>query len=1165
MSPPQDYGRVPGGPHPHYITGIESRQQSYRHSNPHAHDIHHPPLQADHIAGHGQVNAPGVRQPEFSLPRPLSNSITPEQNGILRSINQGYNPHSQSSGLVSPKQDNLGSYEPPNKRVKTEEHGGSLGASSDQDTEDEEDMYSEGRGGSGEPDGKKRKYSGMAPNRPTMPRKRSSTRPLHGGLGEDGLPTFVDGVRVNKEWGLTKAGKARQRLPQACIACRKKKIKCIISKGQINCEKCKQQGMTCEFKASTSSRSKGNSAAPETDDGHSRMDGSYTDGTPSRDLRDDPLMQDPGDLKNERDNDASEMEYEMHARKSSSYMQDDNSGMNIEPADSQPNPMFVTDGMSVMAPTTHSQIMEHTRQVHVREMAAQWQSQSTGRRHHSVGVASTPSNHVSSPSSPGSADILPYGTPKRRYYSSTQSRTATSSAGTPVISSVSAPLSEELQTQLPSEEILRHLVSLYFSHVYSQHYPFLHKATFMKDLTSHRPVLLFSLCAITARFSEKYRHMEDHFTVQARQLILEHFDDQKLEVVQALLLMGLHDFGSNNGHKAWMFAGMAVRLGAAMNLNMESKDKSKTPLEIEVQRRTYWSYYLMDRLNSYGTSRPFLTQDHDCHIQLPCDQSSFENQRIVYTEHLQGENPHHPEVGNENMGAFAYLVRITSIWGDVLKYIHLSNQASTGKAHELEPDQEFLKFVDRLKGWESSLPAGLRYSNDNLKGQIRAGTVGAFVMMHVMYHTSAAYVYRYVTIGARPGDPKELITNDPPTNSKDYIISSIRKIFVHADSVMQIMTHVWQRKKEAEKSGTEPVTVVAPFIGQAVLDACMVGVIRATITPSGGKGAEALKNRVITGLSWLRELKKYWKPMGSMYDKLKKAIKNWERKSGKTTIPESSSGAGSASVSPKQIIPQDHGIMLSPDTANHMRVMTGGLLSYQSESPIEYSFEQGNENYIGFSDLVYDVPFVYYVDALSGQGAVNSINQYAWDEGLFPNIFPDLLTPTTLGGPSIMGGIGNEQQLTAMNGSLLTQSPVSHTSSSTHQQYRSSNHRSTETGSQHSPAASQSSMSPSSESESDDDDDDDDNEVENQNPEAEKNFGSQYFAARANRMEILHCLNLDDEEVRKAAEQPEEDIIGGDGGDSGDKVAGVIVGKYSKHPPGGADAAMSDVDGAIVS
>jgi len=47
-----------------------------------------------------------------------------------------------------------------------------------------------------------------------------------------GCPQKSRITEINPEWGLTKAGKTRQRLPLACQVCRKKKV--ILSQGRVN-------------------------------------------------------------------------------------------------------------------------------------------------------------------------------------------------------------------------------------------------------------------------------------------------------------------------------------------------------------------------------------------------------------------------------------------------------------------------------------------------------------------------------------------------------------------------------------------------------------------------------------------------------------------------------------------------------------------------------------------------------------------------------------------------------------------------------------------------------------------------------------------------------------------------------------------------------------------
>lgn len=62
---------------------------------------------------------------------------------------------------------------------------------------------------------------------------------------EDGshCRAIIDGERVNPSWGITKAGKPRKRLAQACNTCREKKIKC--EPGDPKCTQCAKSQRPC--------------------------------------------------------------------------------------------------------------------------------------------------------------------------------------------------------------------------------------------------------------------------------------------------------------------------------------------------------------------------------------------------------------------------------------------------------------------------------------------------------------------------------------------------------------------------------------------------------------------------------------------------------------------------------------------------------------------------------------------------------------------------------------------------------------------------------------------------------------------------------------------------------------------------------------------------------
>ncbi|RDW93068.1 Zn(II)2Cys6 transcription factor [Aspergillus mulundensis] len=60
-------------------------------------------------------------------------------------------------------------------------------------------------------------------------------------------PKIVDGMPVNANWGITKAGKPRKRLAQACLTCREKKIKCHPNLPK--CDQCQKSGRECRFES----------------------------------------------------------------------------------------------------------------------------------------------------------------------------------------------------------------------------------------------------------------------------------------------------------------------------------------------------------------------------------------------------------------------------------------------------------------------------------------------------------------------------------------------------------------------------------------------------------------------------------------------------------------------------------------------------------------------------------------------------------------------------------------------------------------------------------------------------------------------------------------------------------------------------------------------------
>jgi hypothetical protein len=100
-----------------------------------------------------------------------------------------------------------------------------------------------GPGGSCALNGDSRLQPTHSPHDDKVHGKAHSTTPVK----QSNRPKTATGIPSNSPWGLTKAGKARKRLEQACVSCRKKKTKCEPMSSSSKCSPCEKSGSECYF------------------------------------------------------------------------------------------------------------------------------------------------------------------------------------------------------------------------------------------------------------------------------------------------------------------------------------------------------------------------------------------------------------------------------------------------------------------------------------------------------------------------------------------------------------------------------------------------------------------------------------------------------------------------------------------------------------------------------------------------------------------------------------------------------------------------------------------------------------------------------------------------------------------------------------------------------
>jgi hypothetical protein len=414
---------------------------------------------------------------------------------------------------------------------------------------------------------------------------------------------------------------------------------------------------------------------------------------------------------------------------------------------------------------------------------------------------------------------------------------------------------------LPSKEIQEHLAEVYFDFVYGQSYPLLHKPSFMRKLAQGKvpPVLVLAMCAISARFSthpqlrtEPCFLRGDTWGERAREIALKRYDAPNITILIVYLLLGLHEFGTCQGGRSWMFGGMAQRMAYALQLHKENEydplvsEAERKPLSAtdrEIRRRTMWSCFLMDRFNSSGTDRPLFVHEQYIEVQLPVKEHLYLHEIHAPTENLEGNvpNPVPPDSGQlanprDNMGVSAYTIRLVCIWGKLIKYMNLG-----GKEREADPmwaSQSTYNMIKKeAKEFKESLPEMLVYTPENLKSHAIGKTANSFLYLHILWQQIMLFMHRFAlpsTAGSRP--PKDM--------PHDFLTESARSALDAANQISILINESMDHN------------VVAPFAGYSAFFSSTVHVHG--VFSKNPKLEAQSKKYLAYNVKYLTKMKKYW-------------------------------------------------------------------------------------------------------------------------------------------------------------------------------------------------------------------------------------------------------------------------------------------------------------------
>ncbi|KAJ5735848.1 uncharacterized protein N7483_000973 [Penicillium malachiteum] len=522
------------------------------------------------------------------------------------------------------------------------------------------------------------------------------------------VPKLIDGVPVNANWGVTKAGKPRKRLAQACLTCREKKIKCHPNLPK--CDQCQKSGRECRFES-----------APRGT--RSSLRGSHSTGPLSNyDMREglSPGPHVPSDT--------SPSLYNMPQASASATSLPGTSG-HSPGSEEQPT-------TSAIADNRFDSMLDTDRAYGSSHMYRDPRSASSGED------TATRLADLENP---------------RPEYSDIFGEIGETSADDPLAGSWS------LDPYEYDAEVTTHYLESYLTYVNDGLYhifPHTRFALWVKSChtkSAEDRMLLYAMMALGAIFSDRPDKIGalKRYSRVARFAILKSQHTLTLQLAQSHLIMSLLYYATGSLVGFWDSIGAAGRAVSGLRYNVESGgvivdqnqacDYGLHPQAlIECRRRTYWVAFILDRVSSFFSASSTFIPPESALIRLPCREEIYEAQQYATAPYFQ------PFL-NQNSGAdddrsslssMAFLIQIMALWGDVsLNVFRLAHTPSDTYARLAE---EFHSIITvRTEEWMKRLPEELTFSVINLERAIFTKKADTFISIHMLYHATLMKVYRY--------------------------------------------------------------------------------------------------------------------------------------------------------------------------------------------------------------------------------------------------------------------------------------------------------------------------------------------------------------------------------------------------------------------------------------
>ncbi|CAL1694956.1 unnamed protein product [Somion occarium] len=350
-----------------------------------------------------------------------------------------------------------------------------------------------------------------------------------------------------------------------------------------------------------------------------------------------------------------------------------------------------------------------------------------------------------------------------------------SRAGSSTSSSAKSAVSED-HIILPEVYIQDHLILLYFTYVHV-FFPVIHKKQFLSIYDAHKynadmagegqllgadpfvqgnsiqgvsKLLLLAMFAFAARYDMtlpesgsregRISKAGHHYAAEARKVLNEVYQHSRPSTCQALLLMGIREFGIGSMEQGWLFIGMACRMAIDLGMNHDAdhwKDAKGNYLfsveDRQARKQIWWSCCIADKLSAVWLGRPVNFRDGDFSVAFPeLDYMEEEEKWIPYPPDVLGYD-YTPEPAKV-VSCFREQAKLSFIISQIMAEIYPVKQTGGENLRRSSLD----KLETRLHQWLFQLPEHLAYCETSK----RVTPLPHILALHIEYQSALLLLHR---------------------------------------------------------------------------------------------------------------------------------------------------------------------------------------------------------------------------------------------------------------------------------------------------------------------------------------------------------------------------------------------------------------------------------------